>query len=56
MKEFDGGVPGAPKGIGVSCQSVVAGYFGSTVLRDISFKIDEPAVYMLSLVRTARER
>jgi ABC-2 type transport system ATP-binding protein len=38
---------GSTKGIGVSCKSVVAGYLGSTVLRDISFTIDEPAVYVV---------
>jgi ABC-2 type transport system ATP-binding protein len=40
-------VPRPSKGIGVSCRSVVAGYLGSTVLRDISFTIDEPAVYVV---------
>jgi ABC-2 type transport system ATP-binding protein len=34
-------------GISVSCRSVSAGYLGSTVLQDISFSIDEPAVYVV---------
>jgi ABC-type branched-subunit amino acid transport system ATPase component len=47
MKQFSGEEPGSTKGIGVSCRSVVAGYLGSTVLRIISFRIDEPAVYVV---------
>lgn len=33
--------------IGVSCQGIFAGYLGSTVLRDISFTIDHPGVYVV---------
>lgn len=47
MKEQRGQPPGSTKGISVSCKSVVAGYLGSTVLRDISFTIEEPAVYVV---------
>ena len=47
MKKLAGEAPGATKGVSVACQSVVAGYLGSTVLRDISFMIDEPAVYVV---------
>ncbi|HYM38550.1 MAG TPA: heme ABC exporter ATP-binding protein CcmA [Thermoplasmata archaeon] len=35
------------EGIGISCRSVSAGYLGTRVLRDISFTIDEPAVYVV---------
>jgi ABC-2 type transport system ATP-binding protein len=34
-------------GIGISCRAVSAGYLGSKVLREISFTIDEPAVYVV---------
>ncbi len=34
-------------GVGIACRSVTAGYLGSKVLRDISFAIDEPAVYVV---------
>jgi ABC-2 type transport system ATP-binding protein len=47
MKEPSGKAPGSAKRMGISCQSVVAGYLGSRVLRDISFTIDEPAVYVV---------
>lgn len=47
MKETGGGEPGSTIGVGLSSRSVVAGYLGSTVLRDISFTIDEPAVYVV---------
>jgi ABC-2 type transport system ATP-binding protein len=47
MKQPVGEGLGSAKGIEVSCRSVVAGYLGSTVLRDISFTIDEPAVYVV---------
>ncbi len=33
--------------IGISCKSITAGYLGSKVLRDISFQIDEPAIYVV---------
>ncbi len=32
---------------GISCRGVSAGYLGSRVLEDISFDIDEPAVYVV---------
>jgi len=38
---------GSPTPMGISCRSVSAGYLGSTVLRDISFSIDEPAIYVV---------
>lgn len=47
MTELVGGGPGSAKSVGVSCRSVVAGYLGSIVLREISFTIDEPAVYVV---------
>ncbi len=34
-------------GAALSCRSVSSGYLGSRVLRDISFTIDEPAVYVV---------
>jgi ABC-2 type transport system ATP-binding protein len=34
-------------GIGISCQSVSAGYLGVPVLKEISFTIDEPAIYVV---------
>lgn len=34
-------------GIGISCNSITAGYLGSKVLRDVSFKIEEPSVYVV---------
>ena len=33
--------------VGVACSGVSAGYLGKEVLRDISFSIDEPAVYVV---------
>ena len=40
--------PAPPEGrAGLSCRSVSSGYLGSRVLRDISFTIDEPAVYVV---------
>jgi ABC-2 type transport system ATP-binding protein len=33
--------------IGIECRSVSAGYLGSKVLREVSFTIDEPAVYVV---------
>ena len=41
------GARGVVEGIGIACRSVSAGYLGSRVLRDISFTIDEPAVYVV---------
>ncbi len=34
-------------GVGISCRSVSAGYLGTDVLHEISFTIDEPAVYVV---------
>jgi ABC-2 type transport system ATP-binding protein len=42
-----GGLSGSGQTVGVSCRSVSAGYLGTTVLRDISFTIDEPAIYVV---------
>ena len=42
----DGSVS-SPEGIGIACRSVTAGYLGSKVLRDVSFTIDKPAVYVV---------
>jgi ABC-2 type transport system ATP-binding protein len=39
--------PRSTGGVGISCRSVSAGYLGTTVLRDISFAIDEPAIYVV---------
>ncbi len=47
MKELGRETPWSAGGMGVSCRSVFAGYLGSRVLRDISFKIDEPGVYVV---------
>jgi ABC-2 type transport system ATP-binding protein len=33
--------------VGISCRSVSAGYLGTPVLRDITFSIDEPAIYVV---------
>ena len=33
--------------VGISCRSVSAGYLGATVLRGVSFAIDEPAIYVV---------
>ena len=38
---------GVPEKVGIVCRSVSAGYLGRRVLRDISFTIDEPAVYVV---------
>ena len=38
---------GGAEGIGIACRSVSAGYLGTRVLRNISFSIDEPAVYVV---------
>jgi ABC-2 type transport system ATP-binding protein len=32
---------------GIVCQGVSSGYFGKAVLHDVSFRIDEPAVYVV---------
>ena len=42
-----GELPRSASGVGISCRSVSAGYLGTTVLRDISFAIDEPAIYVV---------
>ena len=42
-----GGAAPPADGIGIACRSVTAGYLGSKVLRDITFAIDEPAVYVV---------
>ncbi len=47
LKELGGETSRFAGGRGVSCRSVFAGYLGSRVLRDISFKIDEPGVYVV---------
>src|SRR5271157_2457560 len=31
----------------ISCRSVAAGYLGKTVLQDVSFQIEEPAIYVV---------
>jgi ABC-2 type transport system ATP-binding protein len=36
-----------PRGVAISCRGVTAGYLGSQVLKDISFEIREPAVYVV---------
>ena len=41
------GSRGSAERIGITCRSVTAGYLGSRVLRDISFRIEEPAVYVV---------
>ena len=46
------GTPGlgpGPSGetVGITCRSVSAGYLGSEVLREVSFEISEPAVYVV---------
>jgi len=35
------------RGIGISCRSVDSGYLERTVLHDVSFQIDEPAIYVV---------
>ena len=37
----------ATRGIGISCRSVDSGYLERTVLHDVSFQIDEPAIYVV---------
>jgi ABC-2 type transport system ATP-binding protein len=39
--------PRSANGVDVSCRSVTAGYLGTPVLRDISFTIDRPAIYVV---------
>jgi ABC-2 type transport system ATP-binding protein len=38
---------GGIRGVGISCHAVDSGYLGNTVLHDVSFKIDEPAIYVV---------
>ena len=45
--EVGGGSASSAEGIGIACRSVTAGYLGSKVLREISFTVDEPAVYVV---------
>ncbi len=35
------------EGMSIACRSVTAGYLGSKVLRDITFTIDKPAIYVV---------
>ncbi len=42
-----GGSASSPGGVGIACRSVTAGYLGSKVLRDVSFTIDKPAIYVV---------
>ena len=35
------------EGVGISCQSVNAGYLGSHVLQEVSFTIDKPGIYVV---------
>ncbi len=43
-----GGGSGRPaEGVGIACRSVTAGYLGSKVLREVSFTIDKPAIYVV---------
>lgn len=52
---MDGGRPSAGTGSGpltvdgaaIVCRSVTAGYLGSRVLKEISFSIDEPSIYVV---------
>ncbi|HKS59330.1 MAG TPA: heme ABC exporter ATP-binding protein CcmA [Thermoplasmata archaeon] len=44
---FEGGASRAETGVGIICRSVTAGYFGTQVLKDISFTIEEPAIYVV---------
>jgi len=37
----------AARGRSISCRSVSSGYLGKRVLHDISFRIDEPAIYVV---------
>jgi ABC-2 type transport system ATP-binding protein len=39
--------PGSSNGVRLACESVNAGYLGSEVLRDITFAIDEPGIYVV---------
>ncbi len=45
--EVGGGSVSSAEGVGIACRSVTAGYLGSQVLRDITFTIDKPAVYVV---------
>ncbi len=43
-----GGASGPPAGsVGIACRSVTSGYLGSKVLRDITFSIERPAIYVV---------
>jgi ABC-2 type transport system ATP-binding protein len=39
--------PSGARRVGISCRSVSAGYLGNTVLHDVTFTIDEPAIYVV---------
>jgi ABC-2 type transport system ATP-binding protein len=41
------GAVGPESGAGISCRSLVTGYLGAPVLREVSFAIDRPAVYVV---------
>jgi len=41
------GPPRNTEGVDISCQSVSSGYLGSRVLREISFTIDKPGIYVV---------
>ncbi len=41
------GPPRNTEGVNISCQSVNSGYLGSRVLREISFTIDKPGIYVV---------
>jgi ABC-2 type transport system ATP-binding protein len=45
--EPPGGIAPGGEGNGISCQSVNAGYLGSLVLREISFSIEKPGIYVV---------
>ncbi len=47
IPEVGGRSNSSAAGIGIACHSVTAGYLGSKVLRDITFSIDKPAVYVV---------
>jgi ABC-2 type transport system ATP-binding protein len=45
-----GSPAGSPKGsprASISCRSMSAGYLGTTVLHDITFKVEEPGIYVV---------
>ena len=45
--EVGGGSGPFAEGSGIACRSVTSGYLGSKVLRDITFTIDKPAIYVV---------